>query len=96
PLSNLPIENFRRIASYITEMAGKKGRSISLAPSFTYPAGLGENPKEWLSKIMEYSEAGADTILIDFSMTRVPLSMAISMLKEFSKVVFPKYQTYTI
>lgn len=92
PLSNLPIKDFRRIASAIAEMAGK--RRFSLAPSFTYPDVLGEGPEEWLSNIEAYSEVGADTIIIDFSMTRVPPNTAITMLKEFSKVVFPKYQLY--
>ncbi|MBS7648391.1 LLM class flavin-dependent oxidoreductase, partial [Candidatus Bathyarchaeota archaeon] len=92
PLSNIPIKDFRRIASYLAEIAGK--RQVSLAPSFTYPDGLGETPREWLSNIECYSEAGADTIIIDFSMTRVSTGTAKTMLKEFSKVVFPRYRLY--
>lgn len=91
-LSNIPIKDFRRIALCLAETAG--GRRISLAPSFTYPDGLGETPEEWLSNIESYSEAGADTIIIDFSMTRVSTGTAKTMLKEFSKVVFPRYRLY--
>jgi len=89
--SNLPLKDFEIIVSKVSEAARGKGK-LSLAPSFTYPDVLGETPSQWLSKIGDYIEAGADYIVIDFSMTNVPPDRAVSMLKEFSKTVFPKYR----
>jgi probable F420-dependent oxidoreductase len=91
PPSNTPVEDFRRMASYINEMSKKLGKRVLLAPSVTYPDGIGENPKDWLSKIEEYSKAGADMIILDFSMTKVSPDKSMNMLKEFSKAVFPIY-----
>ncbi len=95
PPSNLPIEDFRRIASRITEMSKEMERRVLLAPSLTYPDGIGESPEEWLSRVKEYSEAGADMMILDFSMTRVSPNRSINMLKEFSRTVFPNYCPYT-
>jgi alkanesulfonate monooxygenase SsuD/methylene tetrahydromethanopterin reductase-like flavin-dependent oxidoreductase (luciferase family) len=90
-LSNTPVKDFGRMASHINEMSKKLGKRVLLAPSVTYPDGIGENPKDWLSKIEEYSEAGADMIILDFSMTKVSPDKSMNMLKEFSKAVFPIY-----
>ncbi|MBS7649335.1 LLM class flavin-dependent oxidoreductase, partial [Candidatus Bathyarchaeota archaeon] len=92
PLSNFSIEDFRRIALRISEIESKKKRKILLAPSFTYPDGLGESPDEWLSRVEEYFRAGANMFIIDFSMTRVSPKRAIDVLEEFSRVVFPRYK----
>lgn len=89
PTSNLSIDKFRDLARRVSEAS--MGRRIHLAPSFTYPDGLGGKPSEWRSKIEEYIEAGADTIIIDFSMTNVPPEKAISMMKQFSETIFPEY-----
>jgi len=93
PLSDFPLEKFMDLADRVTKAVGDKAKKISLAPSFTYPNGLGEKPREWLSKIEDYVKAGADAIIIDFSMTCVPPDRAVSMLKEFSRTIFPKYRS---
>ncbi len=90
PLSDLPLEEFRRLVRRFTELRKDKSRKLILAPSFTYPNFLGVGPSEWLSRVEEYAEAGAHAILIDFSMTCVPPDEAILMLKKFSRRVFPK------
>lgn len=92
PTSDLPLEKFRDLADRTVKAVKGKTGKIRLAPSFTYPDGLGETPSEWLTRIEEYVKAGADAILIDFSMTNVPPWKAIAMLKKFSKTVFPKYK----
>jgi len=94
PLSDFPLEKFRDLAGRVAKAIKGRERKFSLAPSFTYPNGLGEKPSEWLSRIEEYVEAGADAIIIDFSMTHVPPDKAVSMLREFSKAVFPKYRSF--
>lgn len=94
PLSNFPLEKFVDLVNRIAKATKDRARKISLAPSFTYPNGLGEKPQEWLSKIEKYIRAGADAIIIDFSMTHVPPDKAVSMLKEFSKIIFPKYRSF--
>jgi len=90
PLSNLPVEGFRMMASHINEMSKKLRRRVLLAPSLTYPDGIGESPEEWLSRVEEYCEAGADMIILDFSMSKVSPDKSMNMLKEFSRIVFPK------
>jgi len=75
PLSNTPIEDFKKILSRVTEIVSREGKKILLAPSLTYPDGLGESPDIWLSKVERYFKAGSDMIIIDFSMTKVPPRM---------------------
>lgn len=91
PLSNTPIEDFKKIASRVAEIRIKEGKKILLAPSLTYPDGLGESPDMWLSKMEEYLKAGADMIIIDLSMTKVPPEDAINFLEKFSETIFPRY-----
>ncbi|MEM4461744.1 MAG: LLM class flavin-dependent oxidoreductase [Candidatus Bathyarchaeia archaeon] len=91
PMSNTSIDRFRDLVRRVSEAS--RGRVISIVPSFTYPDGLGRKLSEWRSKIDEYIEAGADGIIIDFSMTNVPLDEAVSMLREFSASIFPEYKS---
>ncbi|MCX8171107.1 MAG: LLM class flavin-dependent oxidoreductase [Candidatus Bathyarchaeota archaeon] len=92
PLSNMPVKDFRALALKVAEKTGCGGRKIVLAPSLTYPDALGENPSTWISRIEEYAEAGAGKIIVDFSMSNVPLNGIICFLKDFSRRVFPKYR----
>jgi hypothetical protein len=50
PLSNTLIEDFKKIVSRVTEIGSREGKKILLAPSLTYPDGLGESPDKWLLK----------------------------------------------
>ncbi|MEM1606802.1 MAG: LLM class flavin-dependent oxidoreductase [Candidatus Bathyarchaeia archaeon] len=95
PLSNIPIKDFKALASKVAEKAGRRDRKIILAPSLTYPDAIGEEPSDWVSKIEEYSELGADKIIADLSTTNIPPDKIIIFLKDFSKTVFPKYQRST-
>jgi alkanesulfonate monooxygenase SsuD/methylene tetrahydromethanopterin reductase-like flavin-dependent oxidoreductase (luciferase family) len=93
-LTDTPLEKFKEITKEIIEKMKYYGRKreISLAPSLSYPNGLGEKTSEWISKIESYIKLNANTILIDFSQTNVPPDKAITILKKFSKVIFPKYK----
>jgi len=91
PLSDLSIKGFRTLVSRVAEVMRDRRRSFILAPSLTYPDALGNNPSEWIQRVEEYADAGADKIIVDFSMTNVPPNEAIKFLKDFSKIIFPKY-----
>ena len=91
PLPDTSIKDFRRLAYRVARIAeNRRKRTPSLAASVSYPEGLGEKPSEWLSTIEGYVEAGADTILIDFSRVGTPPDEAVSTLKKFSEQVFPR------
>lgn len=95
PLSNMPVKDFRALASKVAEKTGRESKKIILAPSLTYPDALGEDPSGWISKIEEYDEAGADKIIVDLSMSNTPPDRVISFLRDFAKTVFPKYRHTT-
>ena len=93
PLPDTPLGKFKEISKRIVETMEEFGRKrkISLASSLSYPEGLGEKPPEWISKVESYVECGADTILIDISKTCVPPNKALTLLRDFSKSIFPRY-----
>ncbi|MEM2325880.1 MAG: LLM class flavin-dependent oxidoreductase [Candidatus Bathyarchaeia archaeon] len=92
PLSDIPVERFKTLALRASERAGCLGRRVILAPSLTYPHALGEKPSEWISKIGEYAEAGADKIIVDLSTSNTPPNKVVRFLKDFSEAVFPRFR----
>lgn len=93
PLTDISFEKFQELTSQINNTAErlKIEKKITMAPSLSYPGGVGTNPSEWLKNTQRYAEKGADLILLDFTQTKVSQGKAIEFLKEFSQKVFPYY-----
>jgi len=89
--SDLSLEKFGELVKEIVEISKRYGRrrKVLLVCSLSYPDGLGEKPSEWITKTQLYGKWGADSVLIDFSQADVPPNKAITVLKKFSKIVFP-------
>jgi len=91
PLTDIPLEKFEELVSEVSKRAERCGRKrkLTLAPSLSYPDGVGNKPSEWLSKIEAFNKKGAGLILLDFSETKVSPGRAVEFLKDFSQTVFP-------
>lgn len=93
-LTDTPLEKFKEMTKEIIKIMKcyKRGEKILLVPSLSYPDGLGEKTSEWALNIDSYIKLNASAIIIDFSQTNVSPDKAITVLKKFSKVIFPKYK----
>ena len=92
PPVDMSLEKFRSLALRVKKAEEDFGRrkNVILAPSFSYPDGIGENPQEWLKTVKAYLEAGAGSIILDFSERYVPLDRAIKLLEEFYREIVEK------
>jgi alkanesulfonate monooxygenase SsuD/methylene tetrahydromethanopterin reductase-like flavin-dependent oxidoreductase (luciferase family) len=93
PLTDMSLDKFHELTHHITNTAEslKKKKTITMAPSLSYPGGVGATPAEWLKHTGRYVEKGADLILLDFTQTKVAPEKAITFLEEFAQTVFPEH-----
>jgi probable F420-dependent oxidoreductase len=94
PLTDLSVDKFHELTRQIHATANRLHieKQVTLAPSLSYPTGVGTTPSEWLTNTRRYAEAGADLLLLDFTQTKVTPEQAIACLEAFAQTVFPEYQ----
>jgi alkanesulfonate monooxygenase SsuD/methylene tetrahydromethanopterin reductase-like flavin-dependent oxidoreductase (luciferase family) len=94
PLTDMSLEKYQELTRQINNTAErlKIEKKVTMAPSLSYPGGMGATPAEWLKNTKRYAEKGADIILLDFTQTKVSHEKAIEFLEEFSQKVFPEYR----
>lgn len=93
PPTDSPLEKLRSLTSKIREAEGRSGKTenVIVAPSLSYPHGVGEDPSEWHRTIESFLQTGASSIMIDFSQSDVPPQVAVEFLDEFAEKVLPQY-----
>jgi len=70
----------------------KKEKFPIIAPSFSYPNGIGTKKSEWIRKVEFQLKNGFSSILIDFSAGYAPIRKAQEFLKEFACEVLPSFR----
>jgi len=92
PLTDTPLEKLEDLNNRLRKAENKQDRRrrVILAPSLSYPDGVGKNPSQWLESIESQMNIGADLVLLDFSTTYAPPDKAQKFLKDFARKVFPK------
>ena len=70
----------------------KKEKFPIIAPSFSYPNGIGTKKSEWIRKVESQLKNGFSSILIDFSAGYAPIRKAQEFLKEFACEVLPSFR----
>ncbi len=93
PLTDLSVDKFSALSRQIAAAADRfqVENKVTLAPSLSYPTGIGATPAEWLTNTHRYAEAGADLLLVDFTQTKVNPAQAVVFLEAFAHTVFPAY-----
>jgi len=95
PLTNMTLDKFESLVLMIREAERRLGKtkSVALAPSLSYPNGIGGTSSKWIETIEPYFEKGASSIIIDFSQNYVPVNTAVKFLEEFAGKIFPQYRS---
>ena len=94
PTPNTPLERLEDLKSRLRKAEEKYGRKkpVSLAPSLSYPDGVGTSASQWVENIENLAQVGASLVLIDLSSRPVPPAKAQEFIKEFAVKVFPKFE----
>lgn len=94
PPTGTSSERLEDLFNRLREAENKQGRRrrVMLAPSLSYPDGVGKNPPQWIENIEELMDIEASLILLDFSTTYAPPDEAQKFLKDFAIKVFPKFK----
>ncbi len=94
PLTDLSVDQFHALSRQLAAAADRfhVEKKVTLAPSLSYPHGIGATPAKWLTNTQRYAEAGADLLLVDFTQTMVSPEQVLAFLEAFAHTVFPAYQ----
>jgi alkanesulfonate monooxygenase SsuD/methylene tetrahydromethanopterin reductase-like flavin-dependent oxidoreductase (luciferase family) len=86
PFPNMPLEKLEDLNKRIREEEKNKGRKkpVILAPSLVYPDGIGKTHSQWIEKIQEQKNIGAELIMFDLSARAVPPEESQKFLKDFA------------
>jgi len=93
PITDMPPDKLQGLYYRLREAEKEHSREKPLifAPALSYPAGIGTEKSEWISKVESHLENGADVVLIDFSSGYAPPRKAQEFLKEFALEVLPSF-----
>jgi alkanesulfonate monooxygenase SsuD/methylene tetrahydromethanopterin reductase-like flavin-dependent oxidoreductase (luciferase family) len=94
PFPNMPLEKLEDLNSRLrkAEKSHSRDRHAILAPSLSYPDGIGGSPSEWLSSIESLMKVGSSLVLVDISSRPVPPSKAQDFLRDFADRVLPEFR----
>lgn len=94
PFPNMPPERLEDLNDRLWKAEskqGRKGRAV-LAPSLSYPDGIGRTPSQWLDNIESLVKIGSSLIFLDLSSRPVPPEKAQDFLTDFAHKVFPRFK----
>lgn len=94
PFPNMPPERLEDLNNRLRKAEskqGRKGRAV-LAPSLSYPDGIGRTPSQWLDNVESHVKIGSSLIFLDLSSRPVPPEKAQDFLTDFAHKVFPRYR----
>ena len=94
PLTDTSPDKLQSIHQRLKEAVKRHRRKNPpiIAPSLSYPNGIGTEKSEWIAKVESQFENGFSSILIDFSSSYAPIKKAQEFLKEFAREVLPSFR----
>ena len=94
PFPNMPLEKLEDLNIRLRKAENSHGRDrhAILAPSLSYPDGIGGSPSKWLSSIESLMKIGSSLVLVDLSSRPVPPSKAQDFLRDFADRVLPEFR----
>jgi len=94
PFPNMSLETLEDLDDRLRKAENKQGRKryAILAPSLSYPDGIGKTPPQWVDNIESQMSIGVKLVFIDLSSRPIPPDRAQGFLRDFAQEVFPKYK----
>ncbi len=94
PLTDTPPDKLKDLNNRLRKAEKKQCRKTgaTLAPSLSYPEGIGKTPSQWIENVEVQKSIGAGLILLDFSTTYAPPGKAQLFLKDFAGKVLTKFR----
>lgn len=94
PLTDTPLDKLQSIRQRLKKAVKrhKREKSPIIAPSLSYPNGIGTEKSEWINKVESQLKNGFNLILIDFSADYALIKKAQKFLKEFACEVLPSFR----
>jgi len=94
PLTDTSLDKLQSIHQRLKEAVKRHRREKIpiIAPSLSYPDGIGTEKSEWINKVESYLKNGFSSFMIDFSAGYAPISKAQEFLKKFACEVLPSFR----